>query len=149
MLTSTCSQHNSKYIIHAKLAHDGALYHEVHPHNCLDYCRRSCMSTECPVLPDIITIWICFSTSGSCRCMLLSFLMCLLAMQIYLMLSCCPCEGHIAGIVDAPNCCCTLAIPIAIFDQVSPPYCALSSPVSGIFARVMPAYVHTTMQAQV
>ena len=40
-------------------------------------------------------------------------------MQIYLMLSCCPCEGHIAGIVDAPNCCCTLAIPIAIFDQVS------------------------------
>lgn len=41
-------------------------------------------------------------------------------MQIYLMLSCCPCEGHIAGIVDAPNCCVTLAIPIAIFDQVSP-----------------------------
>lgn len=40
-------------------------------------------------------------------------------MQIYLMLSCCPCEGHIAGIVDAPNCCCTLAIPLAIFDQVS------------------------------
>ncbi|KAL0040283.1 hypothetical protein WJX77_002258 [Trebouxia sp. C0004] len=37
--------------------------------------------------------------------------------QIYLMLSCCPCEGRISGIVDAPNACCTLAIPTAIFDQ--------------------------------
>jgi formamidase len=37
--------------------------------------------------------------------------------QIYLLLSCCPCEGRISGIVDVPNSCCTLAIPIAIFDQ--------------------------------
>ncbi|KAA6429083.1 MAG: formamidase [Trebouxia sp. A1-2] len=37
---------------------------------------------------------------------------------IYLMLSCCPCEGRISGIVDAPNACCTLAIPTAIFDQI-------------------------------
>ena len=36
------------------------------------------------------------------------------------MLSCCPCEGRISGIVDAPNACCTLAIPVAIFDQVLP-----------------------------
>jgi len=40
-------------------------------------------------------------------------------MQIYLMLSCCHCEGRISGIVDAPNACCTLAIPTAIFDQVT------------------------------
>jgi formamidase len=37
--------------------------------------------------------------------------------QIYLLLSCCPCEGRISGIVDVPNCCATLAIPTAIFDQ--------------------------------
>ncbi|XP_057806759.1 uncharacterized protein LOC131021541 isoform X2 [Salvia miltiorrhiza] len=37
--------------------------------------------------------------------------------QIYLLLSCCPCEGRISGIVDAPNAVATLAIPIAIFDQ--------------------------------
>ncbi|KAL5706845.1 formamidase [Ranunculus cassubicifolius] len=37
--------------------------------------------------------------------------------QIYLLLSCCPCEGRISGIVDAPNACATLAIPTAIFDQ--------------------------------
>ncbi|XP_031483394.1 uncharacterized protein LOC116252914 isoform X1 [Nymphaea colorata] len=37
--------------------------------------------------------------------------------QCYLLLSCCPCEGRISGIVDAPNAVATLAIPIAIFDQ--------------------------------
>jgi acetamidase/formamidase len=37
--------------------------------------------------------------------------------QIYLLLSCCPCEGRVSGIVDVPNACCTLAIPTAIFDQ--------------------------------
>ncbi|MCO5588820.1 hypothetical protein L7F22_042780 [Adiantum nelumboides] len=37
--------------------------------------------------------------------------------QIYLLLSCCPCEGRISGIVDFPNACATLAIPTAIFDQ--------------------------------
>lgn len=39
--------------------------------------------------------------------------------QSYLLLSCCPCEGRISGIVDAPNAVATLAIPTAIFDQVS------------------------------
>eukprot|EP00891_Asterochloris_glomerata_P005680 jgi/Astpho2/5680/fgenesh1_pm.00079_%23_49_t len=37
--------------------------------------------------------------------------------QVYLLLSCCPCEGKIAAIVDVPNACCTIAIPTAIFDQ--------------------------------
>lgn len=37
--------------------------------------------------------------------------------QIYILLSCCPCEGRISGIVDVPNCCTTLAIPTRIFDQ--------------------------------
>ena len=37
---------------------------------------------------------------------------------MYLLLSCCPAEGRISGIVDAPNACATLAIPLAIFDQV-------------------------------
>ncbi|XP_043699445.1 formamidase-like [Telopea speciosissima] len=37
--------------------------------------------------------------------------------QVYLLLSACPCEARIAGIVDAPNACVTLAIPTAIFDQ--------------------------------
>lgn len=42
--------------------------------------------------------------------------------QIYLLLSCCPCEGRVSGIVDVPNAVCTLAIPIAIFDRdVRPP----------------------------
>lgn len=37
--------------------------------------------------------------------------------QVYLLLSCCPCEGRISGIVDVPNACATLAIPLAIFDR--------------------------------
>ncbi|KAL9289472.1 putative formamidase [Arabidopsis thaliana] len=37
--------------------------------------------------------------------------------QVYLLLSCCPCEGRISGIVDSPNAVATLAIPTAIFDQ--------------------------------
>jgi formamidase len=42
--------------------------------------------------------------------------------QVYLMLSCIPCEGRISGIVDVPNACATLAIPLAIFDRdVRPP----------------------------
>ena len=42
--------------------------------------------------------------------------------QVYLLLSCCPCEGRISGIVDVPNACATLAIPLAIFDRdVRPP----------------------------
>lgn len=42
--------------------------------------------------------------------------------QVYLLLSCIPCEGRINGIVDVPNAVCTLAIPLAIFDRdVRPP----------------------------
>ena len=42
--------------------------------------------------------------------------------QVYLMLSCIPCEGRISGIVDVPNAVATLAIPLAIFSQdVRPP----------------------------
>jgi formamidase len=42
--------------------------------------------------------------------------------QVYLLLSCCPCEGRISGIVDVPNAVATLAIPLAIFDKdVRPP----------------------------
>nr|CAD1828201.1 unnamed protein product [Ananas comosus var. bracteatus] len=37
--------------------------------------------------------------------------------QVYILLSCCPCEGRISGIVDSPNVVATLAIPTAIFDQ--------------------------------
>lgn len=36
--------------------------------------------------------------------------------QIYLLLSCAPVQGHIAGIVDIPNACATLALPMDIFD---------------------------------
>ncbi|KAM0187556.1 hypothetical protein ACHAPI_011093 [Fusarium lateritium] len=36
--------------------------------------------------------------------------------QIYLLLSCAPIRGAIAGIVDIPNACTTLGIPIDIFD---------------------------------
>ncbi|KAK6923975.1 Acetamidase/Formamidase [Dillenia turbinata] len=45
--------------------------------------------------------------------------------QIYLLLSCCPCEGRISGIVDSPNACATLAIPTGIFDQVNDSIIAL------------------------
>lgn len=42
--------------------------------------------------------------------------------QVYLLLSCCPCEGRISGIVDVPNAVATLAVPLAIFDRdVRPP----------------------------
>lgn len=37
--------------------------------------------------------------------------------QVYLLLSCCPCEGLISGIVYAPNVVATLAVPLAIVDQ--------------------------------
>lgn len=36
--------------------------------------------------------------------------------QIYLLLSCAPVQGHLAGIVDIPNVCTTLGVPIDIFD---------------------------------
>ncbi|KAL9598950.1 MAG: hypothetical protein Q9179_003729 [Wetmoreana sp. 5 TL-2023] len=41
--------------------------------------------------------------------------------QIYLMLSCAPIQGHIAGLVDIPNACTTLGLPMDIFDfDISP-----------------------------
>ncbi|MCJ1246575.1 hypothetical protein MMC30_003784 [Trapelia coarctata] len=36
--------------------------------------------------------------------------------QIYLLLSCAPIQGHIAGLVDIPNACTTLGLPMDIFD---------------------------------
>lgn len=36
--------------------------------------------------------------------------------QIYLLLSCAPVQGHLAGIVDIPNACTTMGLPIDIFD---------------------------------
>jgi len=36
--------------------------------------------------------------------------------QIYLLLSCAPVQGHVAGIVDIPNACTTLGLPMDIFD---------------------------------
>lgn len=36
--------------------------------------------------------------------------------QIYLLLGCAPVQGHVAGIVDIPNACTTLGVPIDIFD---------------------------------
>ena len=41
--------------------------------------------------------------------------------QVYLLLSCAPIQGHIAGIVDIPNACTTLGLPMDIFDiDISP-----------------------------
>lgn len=41
--------------------------------------------------------------------------------QIYLLLSSAPIEGHIAGIVDVPNSCTTIGLPMDIFDvDISP-----------------------------
>jgi len=36
--------------------------------------------------------------------------------QIYTLISACPCEGKINSIVDVPNACCTVAVPIDVFD---------------------------------
>lgn len=41
--------------------------------------------------------------------------------QAYLLLSAAPIEGHLSGVVDVPNSCCTLALPLEIFDRdISP-----------------------------
>lgn len=41
--------------------------------------------------------------------------------QAYLLLSSAPIEGHLSGVVDIPNSCCTLALPLEIFDRdISP-----------------------------
>lgn len=36
--------------------------------------------------------------------------------QAYLLLSCIPIKGSIAGIVDVPNACTTLGVPMDVFD---------------------------------
>lgn len=36
--------------------------------------------------------------------------------QIYLLLSCAPIQGHVGGLVDIPNACMTLGLPVDIFD---------------------------------
>lgn len=36
--------------------------------------------------------------------------------QAYMLLSAAPVEGHLSGVVDVPNACCTLSIPTQIFD---------------------------------
>jgi len=36
--------------------------------------------------------------------------------QSYLLMSCAPIQGHVAGIVDIPNACTTLGLPMDIFD---------------------------------
>lgn len=36
--------------------------------------------------------------------------------QVYMLLSCAPVQGHVAGIVDIPNACTTLGVPMDIFD---------------------------------
>jgi formamidase len=41
--------------------------------------------------------------------------------QAYLLLSCAPIQGHVAGIVDIPNACTTIGLPMDIFDfDISP-----------------------------
>ncbi|KAK0648766.1 Acetamidase/Formamidase [Cercophora newfieldiana] len=41
--------------------------------------------------------------------------------QIYLLLSCAPIQGHVAGIVDIPNACTTIGLPMDIFEfDISP-----------------------------
>lgn len=35
--------------------------------------------------------------------------------QVYLLLSCAPVQGHVAGLVDIPNACMTLGLPMDIF----------------------------------
>ena len=53
--------------------------------------------------------------------------------QIYLLLSCCPCEGRLSGIVDVPNAVATLAVPLAIFDRdVRPSGTALEMLAAGV-----------------
>merc|ERR1719171_1197002 len=59
--------------------------------------------------------------------------------QIYLLLSCCPCEGRISGIVDIPNAVATLAIPLAIFNRDVRPQAGevLSALTSGVSVKMI------------
>ncbi|KAI0475036.1 formamidase [Xylariaceae sp. FL0804] len=53
--------------------------------------------------------------------------------QAYLLMSCAPIQGHVAGIVDIPNACTTIGLPMDIFDfDISP---ATSSALKGNVRR--------------
>lgn len=62
---------------------------------------------HCPCTSPLCPKWCCPALPCLCN----------VSSQIYLLLSCCPCEGRLSGIVDVPNAVCTLAIPTAIFDR--------------------------------
>ncbi|KAJ6804899.1 uncharacterized protein M6B38_185320 [Iris pallida] len=64
--------------------------------------------------------------------------------QVYLLLSCCPCEGRISGIVDSPNAVATLAVPIAIFDQDVRPKSSGRVPVGPRVEKRMPDVLRCT-----
>lgn len=49
--------------------------------------------------------------------------------QVYLLLSCAPIQGHVAGIVDIPNACTTIGLPLDIFDFDVSPASAAEGPV--------------------
>ncbi|KAJ5797831.1 Acetamidase/Formamidase [Penicillium pulvis] len=54
--------------------------------------------------------------------------------QIYLLLSCAPVQGHIAGIVDIPNACTTIGVPMDIFDFDIRPEAEVSKKDMGVCA---------------
>ncbi|AEO67692.1 uncharacterized protein THITE_2129545 [Thermothielavioides terrestris NRRL 8126] len=51
--------------------------------------------------------------------------------QAYLLLSCAPVQGHVAGVVDIPNACTTLGLPMDIFDFDISPLAALDATAEG------------------
>jgi formamidase len=56
--------------------------------------------------------------------------------QAYMLLGTAPVEGRISGIVDIPNCCCTLAIPTEIFDfDIRPSSAGPASKDRGAYAK--------------
>ena len=53
--------------------------------------------------------------------------------QAYAILGTAPVQGHISGVVDIPNACCTLAIPTGIFDfDIRPNASGPTKAVSGV-----------------
>lgn len=52
--------------------------------------------------------------------------------QVYLLLSCAPIQGHVGGLVDIPNACMTLGLPMDIFDfDISPATTATGAAAGG------------------
>jgi len=59
--------------------------------------------------------------------------------QIFTLLSACPCEGRINSIVDVPNACCSVAVPVDIFEfDVTPKDSAPVSINRGNVALILP-----------